>query len=486
MVLYVKESEGFFQRIFKERHRYPGPNRNALSYPLILHYYPKYALSQSRLGAITAGIKEKNTSVELLGRPVYGVYSAKSDMHRADLLKTHDLIYWRCLPSSTMSAKPMIEIRLDHHAATPLYRQIAEQLCQLVAAGQINPGDRLPSIRQLSQCLNINPNTVARAYLELEQEKVIVTRRGGGTTIASRNESPAMRAISQKKLLESVNDDIVKTLSQGYSTEELEAAFYLNLERWREERQAIVQEPAAPEAREDVNTIRIVGSHDLALNMLLDLWRHKEEGIRIDITPAGSLGGLIALQEERADLAGTHLLDEETGEYNYPYIKRVLPGREIAVVNLAFRIQGLMFAHGNPLGIGGLADLARPEVTFINRQKGSGTRVLLDLQLKNEGISPSDIRGYEVEMDTHLAVATGIARGDADSGLGIEAAALSCNLDFMPLFRERYDLVIPLQNYRSPRLKTMLEIIASEDFRKIVDGIGGYDTSQTGAATFFP
>jgi molybdate-binding protein/DNA-binding transcriptional regulator YhcF (GntR family) len=379
----------------------------------------------------------------------------------------------------------MVDIRLDYHSSTPIYKQIAEQLRQFIAAEQIKPGERLPSIRQLSHSLNVNQNTVCRAYLELEQEQIIVSRRGGGTTVSSQDKAPDIRATRQKRLLESINEDIIKTLSQGYSPEELEAAFYLNLERWREERQATAEEPAkTPETRKDTNVIRIVGSHDLALNILLDLLRQREKNLETEVVHAGSLGGLIALQEERADLAGTHLLDEETGEYNFPYIKRVLPGREIAIVNLAFRIQGLMFARGNPRQIKGLADLRRPDIVFINRQKGSGTRVLLDLRLKAQGIAPSEIRGYETELDTHLAVATQIAHGKADVGLGIEAAALSCNLDFMPLFRERYDLVMPMHNYRSQRLALMLEIIASDEFKKIVNGIGGYDTSQTGATTF--
>lgn len=379
----------------------------------------------------------------------------------------------------------MIDIQLDNHSSVPLYQQIAEQIRQLIAGEQVKPGDRLPSIRHLSQLLNINPNTVARAYLELEQEQIVMSRRGGGTTVSAYREVPGARAARQKRLLENVNEDIIKMLSQGYSPEELEAAFYLNLERWREERQSAAGESAETLVAEDTdNVIRIVGSHDLALNILLDLLRQREEGLRTEVTHAGSLGGLIALQEERADLAGTHLLDEETGEYNYPYVKRVLPGREIAIVNLAFRIQGLMFAPGNPRKIKGLADLRRKDIVFVNRQKGSGTRVLLDLQLKHEGILPSEINGYENELDTHMGVATSIAHGNADIGLGIEAAALSCNLDFMPMFRERYDLVIPMHVYKSPRLAPMLEIVISDEFKKIVNEVGGYDTSQTGLTTF--
>jgi len=377
------------------------------------------------------------------------------------------------------------EIKVDFHSTVPLYQQIAEQLRRLIATEQVKPGDRLPSIRQLSSKLNINPNTVCRAYLELEQEQILISRRGGGTSVKSRDIAPDVRSGRQKKLLENMNDDIVKSLSQGYSPEELEAAFYLSLERWREERQFEPREPAAVSAPEENKVIRIVGSHDLALNILLDLLRQRVDGLKTEVTHAGSLGGLIALQEERADLAGTHLLDEETGEYNYPYVKRILPGREIAIVNLSFRVQGLMFAKGNPRKIKGLDDLKRPDIVFVNRQKGSGTRVLLDLQLKRQGISPDDIKGYGVEFNTHLEVASHIAKGSADVGLGIEAAALSCGIDFMPMFRERYDLVIPMANYRSPLFAPMLEIIASDEFKKIVDSVGGYDTSQTGTTLFY-
>jgi len=375
------------------------------------------------------------------------------------------------------------DIKIDIHSTIPLYQQIAEQLRQFIATEQIKPGDRLPSIRQLSQALNINPNTVCRAYLELEQEQILVSRRGGGTSVKSQDIAPDVRSHRQKKLLENMNEDIVKSLSQGYRPEELEAAFYLSLERWREERELEPRAPAAA-SKEDNNLIRIVGSHDLALNILLDLLRQRVKGLKTEVTHAGSLGGLIALQEERADLAGTHLLDEETGEYNYPYVKRILTGREIAIVNLSFRIQGLMFAKGNPRKIKGLADLCRRDIVFVNRQKGSGTRVLLDLQLKRQGIAPADIKGYETEFNTHLEVATHIAHGHADAGLGIEAAALSCGLAFLPMFRERYDLVMPKANYKSKRLAPMLEIIASDAFKKIVDSVGGYDTSQTGTTIF--
>jgi putative molybdopterin biosynthesis protein len=271
----------------------------------------------------------------------------------------------------------------------------------------------------------------------------------------------------------------------GYNPEDIEATFYLQLARWRQERQTTAGVPEEiPDITNEKDTIRIVGSHDMALNLLVDLVKRDNKKLKMIVTHAGSLGGLIALQEEKAHFAGIHLLDEETGEYNYPYVKRVLPGREVAIIHLAYRIQGLMFAHGNPKRIKGLADLKRPDITFVNRQKGAGTRVLLDIHLRQLGINPRDIKGYDKEMDTHLAVGLSIAHGEADAALGIEAAARSCNIDFLPLFRERYDLIIPIANYRSGVLAPFLKVIISEEFKAVVDKSGGYDTSQTGATSF--
>ena len=378
-----------------------------------------------------------------------------------------------------------LDFRLDQHSSAPLYQQIAEQVRQFIATEQLKPGDHLPTVRELAQSLNINQNTVFRAYMELEQEKVISARRRGGTVVVATTDDPSVTAARQKRLSEIVSDDIVKVLSQGYSPEDLEAAFYLHLSRWREERQSAAEKPVSEtKTTPKPNTVLIVGSHDLALTILTDLVKQHSDNMEFDIVHAGSLGGLIALQEDRAHLAGIHLLDEETGEYNYPFIKRILPGREVAVVHLVYRIQGLMFARGNPRNIKGISDLIRKDITFVNRQKGSGTRVLLDIQLRQLGINPEEIKGYDKEMETHLAVGLSISRGEADVALGIEAAARSCDIDFMPLFRERYDLVIPISSYRDKLLKPLLDTVVSEEFKEVVNKAGGYDTSQTGTTAF--
>ena len=381
----------------------------------------------------------------------------------------------------------MIDIRLNQTVGTPIYRQIAEQVRQLVATNRLQPGEHLPTIRQLATSLHVNAGTIVRAYLELEQEKIVVTRRGGGTVVSAGANDPKLTMLRQSRLSNMVSNNIVEVLSLGYTPEEFEAAFHLHLSRWREESKGLVDLPKPGENKiDDSGTILIVASHDLALNILAGQFKEKNRESDVKVTYAGSLGGLIALQEGRAHLAGIHLLDEETGEYNYPYIKRILPGRETAIVHLVYRIQGLMLARTNPRQIGGLEDLKRQDITFVNRQNGSGTRVLLDLELRRHRISPRDVRGYDEELDTHMAVAISIARGEADCGLGIESAARACNLDFIPLFRERYDLVMSGESFRSTLLSPLLEIINSDEFRKVVDRVGGYDTSQTGATTFYP
>jgi putative molybdopterin biosynthesis protein len=227
-------------------------------------------------------------------------------------------------------------------------------------------------------------------------------------------------------------------------------------------------------------TIVAIGSHDLALDLLSSSLARLRPGMSLSSSNVGSLGGLIALQRGEAHLAGSHLLDEETGEYNLSYVQHHLAGRPVAIVNLVYRDQGLIVAPGNPKEIRTLDDLTRPGVRYINRQRGAGTRVLFDYELKRRGIDPAQVVGYEREDYTHLGVGAAVMGGTADVGLGILAAARALDLEFIPLLKERYDLVIPLEHYESELLAPLLQVIRSDAFRHEVEALGGYNTSDMG------
>ena len=225
-------------------------------------------------------------------------------------------------------------------------------------------------------------------------------------------------------------------------------------------------------------TIFAIGSHDIALDLLAQYLAGKQR--RLISANAGSLGGLLALQRGEAHLAGSHLLDPESGQYNLPDIQRVLPGVAVKVVTLVGRQQGLMVAKGNPKQIQSLKDLAQAEVRYINRQRGAGTRVLLDYHLRKMGIETQNISGYAVEEYTHLGVAVAIASGRADCGLGIAAAAQALSLDFIPLYLERYDLVVPELYFASPLLSPLWDTLQLPDFRQAVAAMPGYSVEQMG------
>ena len=223
-------------------------------------------------------------------------------------------------------------------------------------------------------------------------------------------------------------------------------------------------------------TLVCIGSHDLLLDVISDLMAGEPDGVRLSSTHIGSLGGLMALKRKEAHFAPSHLLDEKTGIYNESYIRSLFPGEKMVLVKAVRRIQGLMVAPGNPLNIRRIEDLTR--VRFVNRQRGAGTRVLLDYMLGQAGISRQDIDGYDTEAATHMAVAAQVACGEADCGMGVYSAAHAMGLDFIPVGEEEYDFVMRQDSLDLPEIRCFLRLLGSEAFRNKLRGLGGYSLKE--------
>lgn len=237
---------------------------------------------------------------------------------------------------------------------------------------------------------------------------------------------------------------------------------------------AILPQPEQP------TVLMITGSHDLALDLLTHSLRQQVQNSAIYPLPVGSMDGLIALRQGIGQMAGVHLLDPLSGEYNLPFVRHLFPDQRVRLVTLAHRQQGLIVAPGNPLGLKDLADLARPDVRFVNRRRGSGTRLWLDQQMRSAHILPDQMPGYAWEANTHLEVAQAVAEGRADAGLGLEAAARRLGLGFIPLFEERYDLVMLDEDFQGQLLSPALDYLQTAAFRQAVADLGGYSTRQMG------
>jgi len=229
------------------------------------------------------------------------------------------------------------------------------------------------------------------------------------------------------------------------------------------------------------STLVFIGSHDNILDLIANQLHRRQPIIRISSAHVGSMGGIMAIRRGEAHIAGSHLLDEETGEYNVSFIKRFLKGTPLQLINLCYRQQGLIVKKGNPKRIRSFSDIAHKGLTFINRQGGAGTRLLTDKILKEATIAPTDIRGYDHEEYTHMSVAAAVAAGSVDTGMGILAAAKALNLDFIPIAEERYDLIIPKQFTEDKKVRAVLDLMESSDeFHRQILALGGYDLRDCG------
>ena len=228
------------------------------------------------------------------------------------------------------------------------------------------------------------------------------------------------------------------------------------------------------------NTLVLIGSHDPLLDELGDLLHRADPALFMSSTHVGSMGGIMAIRRGEAHAAGCHLLDTESGEYNKSFLRKYFPEGGARLVRCVGRQQGMMVAAGNPLGLRGVSDLARPGLRYVNRQKGAGTRILLDWLLGREGIEAASIRGYEREEPTHNAVAVQIAGATADAGLGILSAARLYGLDFLPLCVEEYDLLVAESQWDSPQVEALLEVLKGDAFRERALALGGYTVEDAG------
>jgi len=325
--------------------------------------------------------------------------------------------------------------------AAPLIAGMAGKRLEQRATLTVYPAQNLPSKPGLTEFIRVTLGRVG--------DKVIATPlpRGAGTITS---------LVRADGLL------TVPSLSEGLEEDRPVAAELL----------------VAPEEIE--GTLVVLGSHDNTLDLLATLLRRRDPRLRLSSGHVGSLGGLMALRQGRAHLGGSHMLDPETNTYNVPFIQRYLAGVPLKLINLAWRQQGLMLAPGNPKNIRAIKDLARPGVRFINRQRGAGTRLLLDFLLQEENLAAEAIQGYDREEYTHMAVAVNVFSGTADVGLGILAAAKALGLDFIPLLPERYDLVVPESTFGEARFQVLLAVMRSPEFQEAAAALGGYDLKDCG------
>lgn len=366
-----------------------------------------------------------------------------------------------------------------HRTQSFLYLEIAESIRLLIASGALAPGDKLLPVRKMAQRWNCTPATAGRAYAILAQEGFVEGHRGGGTRVTRNTLQPEQPVWRWASLVNRAEQFLLAAISSGHSPQQTEAALSVAISRWRD-----TQSRGAPKSQASARprraTLRFAGSNDLLIESLARMLSRHSTGTHLSVEYSGSLGGLMAVARNEADIAGTHLWDEATDSYNIPFVRRLLVGRRLVLLTVAHRSLGLMLPAGNPQEIGRLEELARPGVRLVNRQPGSGTRVWLDAQLETLDIEPSSIPGYEREELTHLAVARAVARGEATVGLGIHAAAAAEGLAFVPLTQERYDLVIPDEVWQTPAAQALTEIIRSPSFKEAIASLGGYDASETG------
>lgn len=362
--------------------------------------------------------------------------------------------------------------------SSTLYQQIAEDIRQKILDNLFQPGDRLPSVREMAAQWRCTAGTIQRAYETLARQNLVVSRPGQGTFVTTtlpvaQNTAP----LRQATLVHRAEAFLLEALTAGYTPAETERALQLALDRWRSMKQ--------PEPVEETSvSFRFAGSHDPAVALIAAHFSTVTPAYAPQLSFSGSIGGLLALAAGRADVAGVHLWDVESGTYNAPFVRRFLVGQRVALLTLGYRRLGLLVAPAKAEAIHDLTDLPDSQLRFVNRQAGAGTRVWLDVRCKALDIAPERIVGYENEAMTHSAVAQAIAEGKADVGLGLETLALAYDLPFIPLTQERYDLVIPASIWDRPPVQAWVQWLSTAQAREGITALGGYDLTEMGQVTW--
>lgn len=353
-----------------------------------------------------------------------------------------------------------------------LYLQIASSIKRDIANGLYKPGDTLPAVRSYSEIWHCTIGTVQRAFQQLAAQGIVSTHIGKGTIVIGSIQSEPEDAMRKATLIHRSETFLLDVITSGYKPVEIESAFRIAMERWRSVSQYTEYS--------DQTHLRFAGSHDLVVAWMATHFQEFAPGYQLHLSFSGSVSGLLALAENKCTIAGSHILDAPSGTYNIPILKSLFPNEKLALITLAQRHLGLMVKKGNPKSIHHISDLVNSDVVFVNRHSGSGTRVFVDSELSKLGIESNSIKGYLNQKTTHSEVAAEIAQGHADAGIGLQAAAISSDLDFIPLTLERYDLVLKAATFDTDPIQKMLSWIKSQEFITLLDHFGGYESALSG------
>ena len=353
-----------------------------------------------------------------------------------------------------------------------LYQQIASSIKRDIANGLYKVGDTLPAVRTYSEIWHCTIGTVQRAFQLLVAQGIVSTHIGKGTVVINNLSSEPENSLRNANLIHRAETLFLDLITSGYTPVEIENAFNIALARWRFVSQS--------SEYTDQKILRFAGSHDLVVAWMATHFQEIAPGYNLNVSFSGSVSGLLSLAENKCAIAGSHIYDGQTGVYNLTILKSLFPNESFALITLAQRNLGLIVKRGNPKSIQKLSDLTREDVTFVNRHSGSGTRLFLDSELTRQNIESNQIKGYFNQKTTHSEVAREIAQSQADAGIGLEAAAISNDLDFIHLTLEQYDLIVKAVTFNTEPIQKLLTWIKSPEFVDLLSHFGGYKTSLSG------